>query len=628
MPGQDPATPASRQLQENLQHAIAQLEGLIDNTENYYGVIHESLPFIDRNLELTGQETNMLINYFIDSPRSGDSKETGEGQFLMAETLERIEANFKTISSYLLKRQEIDRLLEVFLDSGSEGVSFESFLNLVGETKKVLSDVGDISINAIIFSARLGDAGRGFGVISDYILQASTSLENELVEIDTLLNELLQWHHSLQSSIGTIDETQKKAENEYIRDLDKVFARVTESMRAISDILRNLVNNVHDTVSPFQELMALIQRQDIVRQNMENTIKCLHSVEEKYLKYLTLKEDQNNREAALNHIFFTTRALGLVQTLADNMAADLTKSLQDIMDTTSSLLAALEEVRDESGQLSRFLAGGQKEGQGNPDQGSSSAVDYSFHTIFNFMQELMAVLVEIKKQMETLSSDKKTFDKSMRRTELSMNNIAEQVAHLNKVKLLARIELARVGLQDNAMGEKIENVVAAIGNTLTENIKVFQDLKRSLSRDLQSFDRIIKDNQRKIDLAVTEADNSMERLRTTNEIVSQAIVALNREVENLHHEVASIFQRLQDAKPLEDSVHGLNQFIQNLLETAEAEKKLIMDRFELNSWEDSNDELESLFNYLTGYLERVKARDYMETEHLDAGSEEGDLTLF
>lgn len=624
MPEQGPAIPKSGLL-EDLQDAIAQIEGLIKNTEHFYGIIHESLPFIERNLELTGQETNMLISYFIDSPNIPGSKETGDEQFLMARTLERIEANFQTISGFLLKRQEIDRLLEVFLERGAEGASFDSFLSLVGETKKVLSDVGDISINAIIFSARLGDTGRGFGVISDYILQASTSLEKELGEIDGLLTDLLQWHRSLQSSISDIDQTQRKAETEYIHDLDGVFSTVKDSMRTISDILRNLVINVHNTVSPFQELMVLIQRQDIVRQNMENTIKCLHSVEEKYEELLELKNDDTNREAILNHTYFVSRALGLVETLAENMTADLTKSLQDIFETTSSLLNTLGEVKEESDQLTHFLAGGQPV---SGEETITSAVDNSFNTIYNFMHELMLVLVDIKKLMQNLSSDKNVFDKSMRRTELSMGSIHEHVSHLNKVKLLARIELARIGLQDNAMGEKIENVVAAIGDTLTENIKVFQGLRRELSKDLQSFDRVIRENQRKIDLALEEADTSLERLKTTNQIVSQAIVALNQEVESLQSEVAGVFQHLETSRPLETDIEGLGQVLQGLIMNAEEEKRAVLDRFGLDDWVDSNDELKSLFSYLTGYLERVKAKDFLETEQLDEGAEEGDLTLF
>lgn len=602
------------------------LQGLIDNTEHYYGVVHESLPVIERNIELTDQETSMLINYFIDSDDLSPAEGQQEEPFLMAEALQQIQDKFQEISEFLLNQEEINQMLGHFLGKTQSHDSFENFLQRIQEVENTLSEVNDISLNAMIFSARLGDSGRGFGVISDHIHQASTFMDQEFSMVDEQLEALQQWQQGLVDNVEQIVSTQEKAVQDYIQQIDDTFSQVIQSIQAISKILRNIMQNVNEAVSPFQELMTFIQRQDIVRQNMENTIKCLSQVEEKYSKYHQLVQgEQTDSRDILDHIAFIERALGLLEQLMGRVSSELGESLDDISGTTDQLVQSLEEVKEDSRQLTSYLAGESMIRDGVEDL---SMVDYTFSSMFAFMNEFLDLLKEIKTRAEYLTADKETFNSSITSLEQSMGKIYTRINLLKKVKTLARIELARMGQQDHAIGKKVESVVEEVSERIESNQEIFNNLKTSLNKDLSRFDQIIAGNQEQINRAVDEVDVSLEQVKATNDIIGQAVVALNKEIETLHQTVNQVYQRLKGVEELKEKCQEIYLELSDALARAQQEKEYTFEHYQVEDWEEKSEELVELFNLFTSYLERSTAKSYFGEQDLDEGSGEGELTLF
>ncbi len=613
-----------RHLEEKIQNAVAKLKMLIDETEHYYGIVHESLPIIERNLGLTEQEINILINYFIESGETPHTADTDEF-FLFAQVLQQVRNNFQEISALLVGQDEVNHMLGMFLGGIDKENSFQTFIELIDMIKETLSDINDISLNAIIFSSRLGDKGWAFAVVSDQILQTANFLEKEFLGIDVFLGKLNLWYGEFQNDVEGIIGNQERAIKEYIHKLEEIFGHFTVSIREINNILRNIMANVQLVVSPFQELMVLIQRQDIIRQNMENTIKCLQMLETKHETYLALSEYEGDTDKRLDHIVFISRVTGMTLKLVEGMSDQLVGSLDEISLTAKNLMEALAGVKEESQQLGAYLAGEPSIMQGN---GTMTMVDYTFNDVFVFMGEFKKVLLNIKNRVNSLTGDRSVYTENIQQVQKSLETVQDRVSLLRKIKILARIELARINQQDAAIGQKIETVIEAVDQTVSVNRNSFFTLKGHLDTDLNRFEQLISRNQQRIDNALSEVGTSLERFAAANDISSQAVLALSREISELYEKLIPVNSRLQHTVNLRQTIAELKEQFQEIADIAGEQQKKEMQHCGVVEWQEKSEELLDLYKVFTGYLERLHVKEYLQADELDEGSAEGELTLF
>lgn len=605
-----------------LENAEEKLEHLIQMTEDYYQLVYNNLPIIERNIEFTEEETLLLINYFIETQKE---KLDDQEEYLIAQALQRIKTNFIRIRQYLLSKQEIDEILEHFLGDKSRQSSFDTFLEKVKEIEGTLQDVTDISFNAIIFSAHLGEMGQGFRVISDHINQTSDYLEQRFLSIDTLLQGLIDWHEHLQENIEGIATGQEKAVEEYIGNADQLFHSLSNTFQEVSEILRNMISNARGALDPFQELMALIQRQDILRQKMENTIKCFRIIKEKYQYFHSLSWGEEDREAVLNHMVFLSRALGMIESLLQMMIDSLLQSVADITGTLQTLLTSLKEIRDDANTLSHYLT---EEKILEYQDEKLSMVDYSFQELFAFMGDFNTILAGISTQVNNITSNTDEFSQHINKMERELGDVQRRVDRLNKIKLLARIELARMDQKGSNFGAEIEDIVRDIDRTVGDNRKAYSILKKDLENDLDNFDRIIVENQRHIDAAVQEVSASMEQLQTANTIINQAVHALNKEVQDLYQQIDRVQDELTFTTRIEEQSQEILSLTAHLKKQVENEQKQLFRKYQIQEWKEEDEELLELFQLFTSYLERFSAKEYLQDTEYDEGAEEGELTIF
>ena len=57
-------------------------------------------------------------------------------------------------------------------------------------------------------------------------------------------------------------------------------------------------------------------------------------------------------------------------------------------------------------------------------------------------------------------------------------------------------------------------------------------------------------------------------------------------------------------------------------------KEDLLDKYSLDTWQSTNDYYEAIEEKFTSYIERKTANETFASDHVDAGSEGGELTLF
>ena len=598
----------------NFEGLIYQMESIIKLTEEYYEVVHQSIPVIERNMELTNQETSILITYFLESGNSSDGE-----VFLISDTLQDIKVSFEKISDSLLGQNEIKEMLKIILASDQSELSFDSFLGLIKDVEKKLRQVNQISLNSIIFSSKLGQKGVGFAVVSDFIHQTSVGLEKEFSNINNSLEDIVNWYTSFRKVIGEIIDNQTIAVRDYIKTLDAHFLEVIRFLSQVKGILSSLIDNTDYVLTPFQELMVLIQRQDIVRQSIENTVKCLQEIDAKYQEYHTLlKRNPLDKTKILDHMVFVDRGMGLVEKLAEQMGEQLNTSLEEMSQITVDMLKGLHEVKDDAQLLTEYLSPNtqlvNKEG----------VVDSTFNSLCDYMAKFAIILKDISSLVQQATASNCSFEG----IERNLEKVVKQVEALNKIKVLAKIELARMDLIHNDLAEQISLVADDVRQTVFKNYGTFITLKSNIEKDLDYFDKIIINNQKQIDLALSDLDHSLDGLGYANRLINQAISALNKEICSFYEELSEISIKIQSIQELQRATNYLINDIKSFKGQIEEQKEHIFRTFEVEEWEEKDHELLELYKYLTGYMERFTVKAFLSADELDEGTSEGDLVLF
>ncbi|UMZ73856.1 hypothetical protein [Natranaerofaba carboxydovora] len=690
-----------KEIKTNLGYLVEISENLISKTDNYYSIVHETLPEIEKNIDLTNQETEILIDYFVDSQDVDDLKDASLDSFFVSRVLKEIKEEFEKVSDLLINKSEIDEILSNFSAiKDGEKTSFDNFLELLKEMENILLKVKEISYNSIIFSARLGTEGKGFNVISDNLRETSSTLEKNINNINSSTDELIKWHGDFKEKINDITKKRERAVEEHSEDLDENLIIILKSMKSISELLKDLIQNVKNATEPFQELMTFIQRQDIIRQNLENLIKCLHVLERKFdeLQYLITEDtddehhktnnelydaenyneienqdhdygedddDEYNKEKQDGHqedkqkkedrildlITFLDRGIDLLSQLGENVKTQLENSLNDIINTSENLVENLYEVKNDSNQLSEFLAS-EPSSQANEDvenkeREASSAVGHTFKELTESMDDFIHLLKEVKGDVNDLIDQKNSFDVNIDNLSEGLERVYKQVNFLKKVKLLSNIEVSRLDNQGKLVGDRINTIVELIQTKVNDNKNAFEKLKADLNNDLDKFDELVIENQNTINNSLEDVENSAKKVKTAKDAISSAVITLSQEVENLYNKTQVINEELKSADDIFRFTKMLTDYSKEVSNKVKAEKKRIMDYYNITEWEESDNELVSFFDQFTTYLERAKAKQFLSKNEsvddsedsdveddseqyndIDEGSEEGELTLF
>ena len=607
------------QLENDIKELVSSLDDIIADTEDYYELIYDNLPRIERNINLTKEETEILIQYFIDV---ADKKDLAE-QKLISDSLKQIESNLKEINQLLLDQEDINEILNLFLedDDSQDELSFTVLLELIEETNEVLEEVEIISLNAIIYSAKLGNEAQGFGVISNNIHDISLQLEEEFAGIRGLLDKLSQWHNQFKGNVKNIVKRQDEIAQDYITQVEDLFTSVTDSVQGINLVLKDLLNNVMEVVAPFEELMALIQGQDIIRQNLENIAKSISLVDEKHNHFLELVEGEADleKEEALDYIYFINKGTTLLTQLGENAFAELFKSLDEIVNKINVLSDSLEEVKNDAENLTNYFYTAETEIE-------DGLVDSIFADISNFSNQFMEVLSDIKES--SLKLNQSELENKFFQLEKGIDNVNTQLDRLNKVEVLARIELARLGSDGQDFGKQIENVVDNVIASVGDNTDSFLKLKDKLMTDLDQFDEIMKGNRQQIEQGLEEVEVSLEELEVTNDIINQAVLALYKEIESLENELNEIYDKLKQTDEIKNKGEEILDLIEKISNKAESEKDKFIAEFEIESWELENDNLKDIVNNLTTSLEIKTVDQFLEQNDEPEDGVEGELTLF
>lgn len=614
----------TEKIKKHLNEAILEIQTLTAKTEDIYGTIYGQLPRLEQEIELTLDETAILLEYFIPAADSGATQETNrqqEDMLKLSQVLRELENSFAHDAQELVNESEMRQSINLFLGDGAgEKAGISSLLEMMGQVKERLTEIEIVSLNAIIHAAHLGDEGRAFGVISDNINTLSNQVSGHYVELQGYAEKLREWNEHFMSGLQEMLQCHTDLTSQQRDELKQLINLTFASLNRINSLLQNLMGNVKNVVQPVQQIMVSIQAQDLIRQSMENLNKCLESILNSINNYSP--GDKDDSLTNLELLNFISGALDLTLRLTENIESELTGSLAELEAQLADIGARLSELEEEGSLLASFLGG--RAGQ----ESDSDIVKTIFLQVRGFMDNFAAGLLTLREKIDGFSGNNELFHNHINGLEKRIQIIKGRIDFLQKLGILTRIELARIGNEDDFFAREISNITERVVGDVSLNEEMIVSLKDKLQQDLFKFETMLGQNRGKAGSMLDIAAAAGEKVNNIENLISRAVQSLGQSCSNLMEAVEGARMHLEQGMQLPSKLREIKSGLFALSNDVSVFQQQCLDAAGLDKWEGTSRELDELLNSLTTYLERVSASEVLTDMDMDVGSESGDLTLF
>ncbi len=600
-----------------------QINSLIQQSETLYDNIYLQLPIIEREIEITVHEMSILLEYFI-SIEKGEihhrAQQDGTENLKIANLLQQIINNFSNISDKMVNQEEIKNIVDKFMASDqTEQVGIEQLIAMINQIKSRIIDIEIVSLNAIIYSARLGDKGKGLGVISDNIMSLSNTINKQFTEMGAYARQLNQWNESFIIDVRKLLACHNRLTEDYLQQFRQLFEMVFESLNHVSMILSELINNVEQAVRPIQELMISIQAQDIMRQYLENANKCLLTLQDNIDNYYESKEE--NVEEKLKLILFCEKVFHMVHNMLMNVEGEFYNSLNELGAPLTTIRSNLSQLKEEGNLLSDFLGG-------SASKQDQSTIEHIFLDVKKFIDELIVETGALENEILGFSQSNDQFYTYIKGVSDKVKYIQTKVGFLDKLKLMSRIELARIGLEDSSFGYEIARISDLVIKEVNDNKDFITSLQARLEGDLRQFSKMMVVNSKQVQRMREGVSSSHYELDMIATLISDAVLGLGGAANRLINEVDAIAKNLEHGAEIPIGLSLVVQKLDKLHSNLTNHKEQFILEHNLQDYRDMGREYEEILNNFTTYLERLTASKILSDTNIDIGSEAGELTLF
>ena len=602
-------------VESKLQSVIIDLNQLITVTEEKYSYIYECLPEIEQEVGLSVREVEILLNYLIYKfQESKDFK-----QSVILETLLGLLGEFEEVTECFLNKELVSVLMHTFLDnSGGDKQSFSELINVAHEVEETLSVLRDLALNSIIFSVRIGEQGAAFQILSDRINQVSLGLGLQFGSMKETINSLNDWNQEFQKTLTEFINYEENLNARYTNKFQNEFQHISAVLKTACIILENNLANTNTAFGGVGEIMVMIQNQDIIRQNVENLIKCLDIVREKRLSY-----DFDSKEHFLDYIVFANKVLELSKTLLDNIEISLNESIFGIGTKLTEMHETLMELEEDSYYLSKLLVGSEE------NIGYDCVLGDIFKTVLGQVVDLIYIKKHIDSKSNMLMDSRQKFIELMDIVETEFANINREAKNLKKMKILIQIELARINLEKDFTLDSIIDAVDQVIDTIKQNQQLFLQLRNYFMKNINEFNEALNMTRNKLESSAFTLENSKAKVEITGKLATGAVIASGHEMNEIFERLKQPWQRLTDNQSLANLINGIKTEICQIHQELKQIQDHVFAQNGITYWEEKEEDLKLLMDQFTCYVERKAMTAVIGVNNQDIGSNSGgDIVLF
>ncbi|MFW6268752.1 MAG: hypothetical protein ACOC4G_01610 [Bacillota bacterium] len=598
---------------KNAEKQIIKINNIIDFTEDFYGSIAEDLPRLEQKINDTIEETKLLVSYFIEIDNFADNNE-----YIMTEIIDDLKEGIEQVYSILPNDNSVRDKLSGFLTNSRGNENFSYIFDLLKNLRKVLNNLQHLSINAGIYSFKLGSRGRGFQIITDEINKLTVKARKNYEFIRENVFILQEWHQNFFSNIEKLLEKENKLKEVYYIKINKNLKEIIISLKKVAEIMNDLLAKLEWAVSPVFEILLLVQNQDIIRQNMENVTKILIQT------IAVLKEKKQKDLSAteiVNLVAFIEDVSHLSVELMKNIDRELQGSLYTIQGYFTEMTDNLKDLRCDNWVLTDFLAGKVNE------KGDKISLNLIYKELVETVPEFKKELINLQKRYEDILNNNNVFMPKMDNINKEFTVINKISTKLNRLRVMARVENSRINKNEKVI-EQIKQALDDFTITGNKQQQFFNDLEKNLINNYKQFLVMTEDNKVEIADSIKYIEETQEKVFLSKKLIKDAVRGLKENINCLIPRIEKANEQINKGKDYKNEVENIRKFFVEIKDKAVLLKGKILNENKIFNWQYSNDHLDKLTDQFTSYLERKTVSDEFEGLSFDEGSREGELILF
>ena len=622
-----------------LETTVKDIESFLQEVGKVYSFIAEKFPVIEQEMKNENERANILLSYFIsedeDKKKFSDDLKENQNDFLKSfDRMQKLIENDNILSEAII--QNVDKI-NIVVDS-------------IEEIKKLADQIKVYSLNAIVISSKHGAGGKAFGEISKNIINMSENSNEHASQMNKMGHELFERFENFKSEILKINEIQKNNFTIMKEQLYKEHNNMVNSFAAFSNLISNILTRIDNTSDYIFEIMMVLPREDIIRQQTEHIIESIKSIVEENKKFVdyygSMVEDMDAEELEEEKNKLIEHKLLDLLTFDDLVLTLIIENFKsiygEISDTNSFIYKNLKEFEEILADISldrdtivEYMIGTESGKSEFPFTVSNSIFTEYTNFINLYMENFQISLTNKYK----ISDNNTTIIDSIEELENMFTETKNIARAFNSINFLSKIELeknADVFTDSQTFSiESIESIAANITETVDKCLEQFKDIKADIIVSINKFKTNIKSQSNEHDFIESMTGNVNKRLEESKSIIDGNVKRLESHAKELFVLIDKTLIDLSSLNTLMSKIDEINDIFDKMRNIIKEKKDKYYASLGIENWKIESDKYWDIINSYTIKKERMIANSILSGENapnvdinIEEGADSGDFTLF
>ena len=620
-----------------LETTVKDINSFLEEVGRVYSFIGEKFPMIEQEMKNENEKANKLLSYFT-------NKEKGEKNFSndLDENQEDFFRSFDRMQSFISQDNELsDSLVE---DVGRTS----NIMDSIEQIRMLADQIKVYSLNAIIISSKYGAGGKAFGEISKNIIKMSETSNEQADQMNRIGKELFVRFESFKTEILKTNELQRQNFTIMREQLDKEHNNMVNSFAVFSNIISDIISRVDNTYDFIFEVMMVLPREDIVRQQTEHIIESMNSIvyeNRNFIEYygkevetmdaadLEKEENQSLEHKLLDLLTFDDVVLTLIIENFKSIHEEIDLTNSDIYKSLKGLKDALTDITLD--RTTEYMIGG--------ESGKSEFPFTVSESLFNEYMGFIKLYLENFKLFLTnkyrISDSNIAIIDSIEELEsmfLETKNIAKT---FNSINFLAKIELEKNSdIFNNSQTfsiESVESIATNITETVDGCLEQFHNIKSAIFSSINKFKSNINQQSSEHSFIESMTDSVSKRLDESKYIINNNIKRLDSYADELFGLIDKTLIDLSSLSTLLTKINEIIEIFNSMRNVIRDKKNEYYNLLGIENWKIESDKYLDIVNSYTIKKERAIANSILSGEDapnvdisIDVGADSGDFTMF
>ena len=600
-----------------LETTINDIEVFLSEISRVYGGIGQKFPIIDEEMSNENARAEALMSYFTEEDDDNDrsfSKDLDDNQEDFTNSFDKIK--------YFIEQD--DTLSESIIRDVSKT---NNVMESIDKIRLLADQIKVYSLNAIVISSKYGVAGHAFGEISKNIIKLSDLSNDQADSMNKVGNDLFLKFDEFKTKIVDTNNDQKANFLEMQEKIREEHFGIAKSFSVFSKILFDVIGRVSSTYDYVAEIMIILQREDIIRQQTEHVAQAIRILieENKFFidSYSTKRKESEGKEiltdadkAEFEHLILDvlTFSDAVLSTILSNLRMiydEIKESNVAIKKELNTLRSTLKSIANDRDLIVEYMIG-------KPND----KTEYPF-IVSSYLFDKYKVLVEgyldgykdFLNEKYIISDDNSAISDLIEQLEDMFSDTKNIAKTFNSINFLAKIELEKneAIFSDSRIFsiESVESIASNITDTVEECVVEFNTIKSEIFNSVRNFKSNI--NQQSDEYLAIEGMTRSIVSRLKN---SESLIRTNAEMFKSYADslLDLIDETILDLNSLESMLVNVNEIIEissSIHSLIKEKKQALYAEVGITSWKIESEKYLSIMNSYTIEKERAIMNDVL-----------------